>query len=52
MAPRIGGRLDDDVWALVEPVTGFRQMMPRDGDLATQRDSLGWTAEFRIPQRR
>ena len=39
-APRIDGRLDDAIWALVEPVSGFRQMMPHDGDPATERTEV------------
>jgi len=39
-APRIDGRLDDAVWALAVPATDFRQMMPRDGDPATERTEV------------
>jgi len=39
-APRIDGRLDDAVWTLAAPVTGFRQMMPHDGDPATERTEV------------
>lgn len=30
-APVLDGRLDDDAWRLAEPVSGFRQVEPRDG---------------------
>jgi hypothetical protein len=39
-APRVDGRLDDPIWALSEPVTGFRQQTPRDGDSATERTEV------------
>ena len=39
-APRIDGRLDDAVWALAVPATDFRQMIPRDGDPATERTEV------------
>ncbi len=36
VAPAIDGVLDDPIWALVEPVTGFRQREPVDGAEATE----------------
>jgi hypothetical protein len=39
-APRIDGRLDEPVWALAEPASGFRQQTPKDGDSATERTEV------------
>lgn len=35
-APRIDGRLDDAVWAVIEPVRDFTQVWPEDGSAATE----------------
>jgi len=35
-SPRIDGRLDDAVWSLAQPVTGFTQRQPLDGRPATE----------------
>ena len=35
-SPRIDGRLDDPVWSLARPVTGFTQREPLDGQPATE----------------
>jgi hypothetical protein len=35
-SPRIDGRLDDPVWSLARPVTGFTQQAPLDGQPATE----------------
>ncbi|MFQ6043855.1 MAG: carbohydrate binding family 9 domain-containing protein, partial [Candidatus Poribacteria bacterium] len=34
--PKIDGKLDDDCWRLAEPTTGFTQLFPDDGKLATE----------------
>ncbi|MEM6337762.1 MAG: DUF5916 domain-containing protein, partial [Bacteroidota bacterium] len=34
--PRIDGRLDDDIWRRIEPVTAFTQVWPQDGQPATE----------------
>jgi hypothetical protein len=38
--PRIDGVLDDDVWDVVEPVSGFRQRWPVDGAPASERTEV------------
>ncbi len=38
--PVLDGRLDDEVWQLVEPVTGFTQRNPVEGTPATQRTEI------------
>ena len=39
-APRIDGRLDDDAWRGIEPITDFIQIWPDDGSPATQRSEV------------
>lgn len=39
-APRIDGRLDEEVWKTAKPVTGFRQHEPDEGELASQRTEV------------
>lgn len=36
----LDGRLDDAIWATVEPLGGFRQSQPNDGEPATQRTEV------------
>ncbi len=36
----VDGRLDEPIWATVEPATDFRQAQPRPGDPATQRTEI------------
>lgn len=37
---RVDGALDDDVWQRAEPVTGFTQAEPREGQAATERTEV------------
>ncbi len=39
-APAIDGRLDDAVWGQAEPVSGFTQRYPQDGERATERTEV------------
>ncbi len=39
-APRVDGRLDDDAWRGIEPITDFIQIWPDDGSPATQRSEV------------
>ncbi len=39
-SPTIDGVLDDAVWRTIEPVTGFRQRWPEDGEPATERTEV------------
>ncbi len=41
--PRLDGALDDDVWRVAEPITGFVQSEPDEGQPATQRTEV-WVA--------
>ncbi len=38
--PRIDGRLDDPVWRLAAPASGFRQREPLDGEPASERTEV------------
>ena len=38
--PTIDGRVDDDVWAKVEPFTDFVQQEPNEGEPATERTEI------------
>ncbi len=38
--PQIDGRLDDPVWNLATPATGFRQRQPLDGEPASERTEI------------
>lgn len=42
-AIRLDGRLDEDVWGTTEPLTGFVQAEPREGEPATERTEV-WVA--------
>ncbi len=35
-APRIDGRLDDDAWQFIDPISDFRQRWPNEGALPTE----------------
>ena len=37
---QLDGRLDEAVWRTAQPVTGFRQQVPNEGDPATQRTEV------------
>ena len=39
-APRVDGRLDDDAWQGIEPITNFIQIWPDDGSPATERSEV------------
>ena len=39
-APRIDGRLDDDVWRRADPVSDFVQVWPDDGSASTERTEV------------
>jgi hypothetical protein len=39
-APRIDGRLDDEIWSRIPPESGFRRDVPGDGKPATQRTEV------------
>ena len=36
----LDGRLDEGIWATIEPLSGFRQSQPNDGEPATQRTEV------------
>jgi len=38
--PKIDGRLDDPLWRTIEPISGFRQQEPADGEPATERTEV------------
>ncbi len=39
-APRIDGKLDDDAWKTITPITDFTQIWPEDGSPATERSEV------------
>ena len=39
-APRIDGKVDDEVWAGAEPASGFTQQQPEEGEPSTERTEV------------
>jgi hypothetical protein len=45
--PRVDGRVDDEVWAAVEPFTAFVQQEPNEGEPATERTEIRFLLDER-----
>lgn len=39
-APKVDGRLDDAVWGIASPMTGFREFIPTNGKVASERTEV------------